>query len=139
MGTPKHYTSHHMLEAAFSFRKAELWKELSDGDIFAVTLPSSEIGYCIVMGAGGTYFGLGMYRGSKGFSTYLRMINPPQNQIDAMAATLTYDVINCNFSQANEMNFGIKEPVREFSKKFEIPIPKKKGWPEFVQYKPFET
>ncbi len=137
MTTEKHYTSHHMLHAAFCFRKAELWKTLNDHNIFAVTLPSGEIGYCIVMGALETYYGLGLYRGKAGFSTYLRMIDQAENETDTLTMRLTFDVINCNFSQANEMNFNLKEPVREFSKKFNLPIPKKKGWPEFVRYKPF--
>ncbi len=133
----KHFTSTDMLHAAFRFRRAELWNKLSDSQIYAVALPSGEKGYCITMGNGGTYYGLGLYRGEKGFSTFLRMIHPSKNEVDAMADVLTYDVINCNFSQANSMNFGIKEPVREFSKKFEMPIPKKNGWPEFVRYRPF--
>ncbi len=132
-----HYTSDYMLDAAFKFRQTNLWEIIDDGDIFAVQLPSGQTGYCIVMGAGGTYYGLGLYRGAKGFSTYLRMINQPKDEMDSMTALLTYDVINCNFSQASEMNFGLKEPVREFSRKYGRPIPRKNGWPEFVRYQPF--
>ena len=36
-----------MLEAAFNFREAEPWKELTDSDIFAVKLQNGNNAYCL--------------------------------------------------------------------------------------------
>ena len=127
-----------LLQAAFNFRKAELWFELSDNDIFATLMPSGKMGYCSVMGNGGTYYGMGLYTGTEGFSTYWRMMKADRlEDIDAYNIFTTFDVLNINFSQANNMNFGIKEPIRTFAKKNGFSIPRKLGWPEFVRMKPF--
>ncbi len=126
-----------MLYAAFRFRKTQLWDILQDEQMFAVALPSGEIGYCLVMGSAGTYYGLALYRGNKGLATFYSMMCMPEDQIEANVAIMAYNAINCNFSQANNMNFGIKEPIRSFSKEHKMPIPKKNGWPEFVRYAPF--
>jgi hypothetical protein len=37
------------------------------------------------------------------------------------------------------MNFGKKEPIREFAKKYHYSIPRKVGWPEFVKFQPYRT
>ncbi len=126
-----------MLEKAFQFRKAELWNTLADDQMFAVKLPSGQIGYCIVMGNGGEYFALGIYLGDSGLATYMSQRNDAPTDVDKMNTTLAYNVINCNFSQADEMNFGLKEPIRDFSKRSGMPIPRKVGWPEFVRHRPF--
>lgn len=39
-----------MLSVAFRYRETNLWKELTDSDVFAVRLSTGEIGYCCVMG-----------------------------------------------------------------------------------------
>ncbi|MGI6224471.1 MAG: DUF7309 domain-containing protein [Prevotella sp.] len=128
-----------LLKAAFEFRKVELWDQLYDDNIFAVTLPSGEIGYCSVMGNIGQYYGLGLYKGARGFSTFWRLHHDGLSDVDVYNSWLLADVCNCNFSQANNMNFGKKEPIREFAKKYHYSIPRKVGWPEFVKFQPYRT
>jgi len=44
-----------MLDAAFAFRKAQPWNDLTDSDVFAVKLPDGKTGYCCVMGNAGEH------------------------------------------------------------------------------------
>ena len=48
-----------MLAAAFQYRDTELWKELTDSDVFAFRLSDGETGYCCVMGNAGEHLALG--------------------------------------------------------------------------------
>lgn len=56
-----------MLAVAFQYRDTELWKELTDSDVFAFRLSDGETGYCCVMGNAGEHLALGFYRGQKRF------------------------------------------------------------------------
>ena len=38
-----------MLSAAFLFRDAAPWNVIAETDLFAVSLPSGDVGYCCVM------------------------------------------------------------------------------------------
>ena len=49
-----------LYQLAFEYLDTELWKSLWDNQIFAVKFSDGEIGYCCVMGAAGTFCGLGI-------------------------------------------------------------------------------
>ena len=52
-----------LFELAFIYKKTKLWKMLWDSEIFAVSLPNGEIGYCCVMGAIGEHGALALRTG----------------------------------------------------------------------------
>lgn len=57
--------------AAQSFAELRPWKILDDLDLIGVRDPlTNDVGYGIVMGSGGTLFGLCLYRGVEGFNIY---------------------------------------------------------------------
>ena len=64
-----------MLAVAFQYRDTELWKELTDSDVFCIPPIRWGTGYCCVMGNAGEHLALGFYRGRKGFTTYLKTIS----------------------------------------------------------------
>lgn len=60
---------------AGEYKQAELWKDLTDSDVFGVELEDGRIAYCCVMGNSGIYQGLGIYVGERGYRTYLDQVN----------------------------------------------------------------
>ena len=107
-----------MLAVAFQYRDTELWKELTDSDVFAFRLSDGETGYCCVMGNAGEHLALGFYRGRKGFTTYLKTIslgNAHLSEIEMFEMTTTFDCINCDFMQASDMDVKTKKIIRNYA------------------------
>jgi hypothetical protein len=64
-----------LFAAADAFKDASCWRFMDDSDLFAVKEPVSGVTYyCSVMGGGGQMFGLGAYKGEKGFAGYKRIL-----------------------------------------------------------------
>lgn len=126
-----------LLLAALKFRDSQLWATLDDSMIFSVVLPSGEIGYCCVMGKGGEHYALGLYRGDKGFATYLKTLYPVAgaNEIDRFEQYMTFDCINCEFVPASdrELTKEAKEEVKKIAAENGMKIRRPNGWPNFVR------
>lgn len=56
-----------LMDAAFAYKKAKVWKKLWSRDIFAIRFSDGEIGYISVMGKEGEHCALGVYCGDTGF------------------------------------------------------------------------
>lgn len=127
-----------MMMAAFRYRESHLWEWLDDSMVFAFQLSDGETGYCCVMGSAGEHLALGFYRGSKGFSTYLKTINAgdmPQREFFELY--LTYDCINCDFmnaADASELDKDAKARIKEFAKSNGFKIRRPNGWPDFTRH-----
>lgn len=122
-----------MLEAAFRFREAEAWRDLTDSDIFAVRLSDGTTAYCSVMGNAGAHYSLGVYIGDGGFSTYLRILEANgTDMMTAMEASVEFDCINCDFMQAMDIDAGVKKTVRDYALRAGVKIPRKHGWIDFT-------
>ena len=128
-----------MIEVALNFREAEPWAELTDSDIFAVKLQNGKNAYCSIMGNGGQHYSLGIYIGEKGFTTYLSSLNMPDNQLDAMQRVATYDCINCDFMQANEIEPSTKKAIKAYATSHGRKIPRKHGWIDFTRFSPYKA
>ncbi len=59
-------TKEDLIALALQFRIENLWEILDDGMIFAVRLSDGEIGYCCVMGYGGSIMHLDFIKGFLG-------------------------------------------------------------------------
>ena len=128
-----------MLAVAFQYRDTELWKELTDSDVFAFRLSDGETGYCCVMGNAGEHLALGFYRGRKGFTTYLKTIssgNAHLSEIEMFEMTTTFDCINCDFMQASDMDVKTKKIIRNYADAHKLKIRRSKGWPDFTRHQP---
>lgn len=129
-----------MLSLAFRYRETELWKTLTDSDIFAVRLSTGETGYCSVMGHGGEHFALGLYIGETGFSTYLNTISLGNMDVaDMHEASITFDCINCDFANANEMMPQSKKIIKAYVASHGVKVRRPKGWPDIVRYSPYKA
>ena len=125
-----------LIAAALRFRATKLWERLDDSNIFAVALPDGQRAFCCVMGNAGEHFALGIYRGDRGFTTYLNTINAsrlPQNEI--FETFLTFDCINCEFVNANDPELG--KPAKDLIKKVAadngLKVSRPNGWPTFIR------
>lgn len=130
-----------MLAVAFQYRETELWEILGDCDVFAFRLSDGETGYCCVMGIGGEHLALALYRGSKGFSSYLKTINMGDvavSEIEMFEMASTLDCINCDFMQAADMNADAKKLIRAYADARGMKIRRFRGWPDFVRHQPFK-
>lgn len=128
-----------MLSVAFRYRETNLWKELTDSDVFAVRLSTGEIGYCCVMGNAGEHNALALYIGDSGFSTYLKTIE--MGDLDVMAAhevIVTFNCINCDFANASGIMSHSKEIIKAYAESHGLKIRRSNGWPDFVRYSPYK-
>lgn len=130
-----------MLAVAFQYRDTELWEMLEDCDVFAFRLSDGEVGYCCVMGYGGEHLALALYRGDKGFSTYLKTIrfnDKRFSDFEMIEMASTFDCINCDFMQAADMHAKVKKLIRKYADAHGVKIHRQKGWPDFVRHQPFK-
>ncbi|RIV20242.1 hypothetical protein D2Q93_11735 [Alicyclobacillaceae bacterium I2511] len=64
----------HLYAAAIAFRDLAPWHWMFEDQLFAVVdSDSGEVGYCSVLGSGGEFLALGVYRGEKGLLSYQRI------------------------------------------------------------------
>lgn len=126
-----------MLEAAFSFRAAEPWAELTDSDIFAVQTSTGETVYCSIMGHGGEHHSLGIYIGDNGFGTYLKTLQSDgKSLVESLCDSVLFDCINCDFMQAKDIDDNVKKIVRQYAESHGLKIPRKHGWIDFTRFAP---
>lgn len=126
-----------MIYAALRYRIARPWEVLDDSMMYAVALPSGEIGYCCVMGNAGEHFALGFYRGQAGLTTYYNMISGSQirDMKTQFESSCTYECINCDFVNASdgELTKSEKEDIRRVASDNGLKMSRPNGWPSFVK------
>lgn len=72
-----------LYESADLFRTLTPWRWMHDYDLFGVRDPASgQIGWCSVMGNAGEFFGLGIYRGDRGYDQFQRIQTGDPVQFD---------------------------------------------------------
>lgn len=126
-----------MLSLAFDVRDSQPWTLIDDSCIFAVRLSSGEAGYICVMGNAGEHFAIGLYIGQKGFSTYLKSIHLDEgSRIEMMEEAMSFDYINCDFENANDMEPNTKKRIKAYAEANGRKIRRPKGWPDFTRHSP---
>ena len=127
-----------MLDAAFQFRGTEPWAELADSDIFSAILSDGTQVYCSIMGHGGQHHSLGIYIGSRGFSTFLLTLEANKtNEFEALSSSTEFDCINCDFMQAKGIQPEVKKTIRDYAERHSLKIPRKFGWIDFTRHTPY--
>lgn len=125
-----------LILSALRFRAQALWKKLDDRMIFGVRLLDGTIGYCCVMGNGGSHYSLGFYRGEKGFSTYLKIVhNGRISDNEMFERFLTYDCVNCDFCNVGDLDYTKeqKAQIKEVAAANDVKITRPNGYPQFIR------
>ena len=112
--------------AAIEFKELAPWNWMRDNNLFGVMNPENgEVGYCCVMGAIGEHFALGVYLGSEGLASLVK-ISSGVNYGDAEDALCIQKCLMASFEdrkyvQENDVN-QIKDLGLNFRGKNEWPL-----------------
>ena len=123
-----------LFDLAYGFRKSKIWKTFFEDEVFAVTLPDGQIGYCYIMGRSGEHMALSVHIGGEGFTTYRKIREI--NQFTASPETLmTQDCIQCSMEKkdmlSDEELKGLKAYCQQSGISFRAPFP------QFTRYYPY--
>ena len=119
-----------LYEQAVAFKQLAPWRWMLDSQVFAVQDPASgAMGYCVVMGALGEMFALGVYRGQRGLRSLLEI---QTGQADADAAMLSQDCLMASFEDRSALGQPDLKVVRELGYRFRG----RNEWPLFRSYVP---
>lgn len=121
-----------LYDAAVEFKRIGCWDWMLDSDIFGVQNPANdEIGYCCVMGNLGEHFALGVYPGTDGLETYLKIQSGAISEGDFEAFT----VQKCLMASFEDREFLSKED-RAIIKKLGLKFRGRNQWPLFRDFRP---
>jgi len=124
---------------AFAFRKEKLWKHLYDTELFAVSLPNGEIGYCSVMGFLGEHLALALYVGSKGLDSYRRLLESNtegMNLLKAQEIAFSQSCLQCSFECKDELTPSELSAARSYAARHGVTIRGANAYPQFLCYRP---
>ncbi|MCK9525804.1 MAG: hypothetical protein M0R49_07735 [Limnochordia bacterium] len=121
-----------LYEAAAAFKQAEPWKWLYDADLICVENPEDGvIGYCSVMGRGGTYFALGVYLGEAGFAGFNYLMG--NGDTIPHYETLHYqDALMASFEDREMLDKKDREEIKGLGLAFRG----RNAWPQFRRFEP---
>jgi len=104
------------------------WHKMGDAHLFGVRDPATgEVGWCCVMGSGGTLFGLAVYRGDVGFDFHRRVQRDELSEEDALYGQ---DALTLVFSDRAELTKQELRRLREHGLSFRGPG----RWPMFQSH-----
>jgi len=128
-----------LIPLAFEFRQEELWLLLADNDIYAVQLRDGRIGYCSVMGNGGSHYALGLYLGNVGWNSYLDICSMENCMTEADMAQVAYrlDCINCDYMDQRDIRPSkVKDAVIQYASERGFRLNGTAALPDFSRHSP---
>lgn len=131
--------SDRLYDLAVRYRKAKLWKDLTDDALFGVRLANGEIGYCSVMGMMGEHFALGVYRGREGLDSYrlLAQITEELPDSEIFFRMLSQDCLQCSFETKGELSPEELEETKSYGKRKRVSFRGQMAFPRFQKYRPY--
>lgn len=119
-----------LYRAAVAFRNLKPWEWMWEQDVFGVRNPlNGEIGYCIVTGALGEHFSLGVYLGDRGLDGYQKMA---YGDLEPFDAVLSQDCLMASFEGRDCLDPEDLQVIKELGLRFRGPA----SWPLFRRYEP---
>lgn len=127
-----------LYELAFACRKAKLWKILTDSEIFALSLPDGETGYCCVTGLAGEHLSLALYTGDEGLDNLRILFDLHESEINPLRAQemmLSQNCLQCSFESRDELSPEELSGVRAYARAHGITLRGANAFPQFVRYR----
>jgi hypothetical protein len=111
-----------MYKAAERIRDLQPWNWLHEDDLVAIVNPidKNEMCFCSIMGSGGEFTGLALYRGWRGFDA-LQNLRGAAEEGDEQNARIYSHLQDCwmiEFTNADMMNKPAKETVKQLGLKY---------------------
>jgi hypothetical protein len=121
-----------LYDAAVKFKELKPWVWMLDSDMFGVQNPeNNQIGYCCIMGNLGEHFALGVYLGTEGLGTYLKIQNQEITAGD-MEAITGQKCLMASFEDRNYLTNADRDIIKQLGLKFRG----RNEWPLFRIYEP---
>ncbi|MBI5036697.1 hypothetical protein HZC09_05130 [Candidatus Micrarchaeota archaeon] len=121
-----------LYSAALAFKELAPWEWMNDGDIFGVKDPASgEVGYCCVMGAMGEHYALGLYLGSEGLNSLLKINSGEFSRCPEEG----FYVQKCLMVSFEDRKYLHKEDVQQINA-LALKFRGSNSWPLFRNYSP---
>ena len=121
-----------LFQEADRFRLKKPWLLLDETDLIAVENPNTrEIGYCSVMGRGGTHYALGVYLGDPGLIGFDRVANADEPMTPDELLHVQ-DCIMVSFENRDELFPQERNLIKELG----LTYRGKNAWPSFRRYEP---
>ena len=129
---------HRVYEAAFGFKKTQLWKKLYDSQLFALRFADGGIGYCCVMGKAGRFTALAVYPGSEGLESYRRMsaADLDADEFDKHEIMLSQNCLMCSFESKDDLHPEALKNVKAYCAKSNISPRGANAYPNLIIHKP---
>ena len=100
-----------LFDLAYKFRNSKVWKAFYEDEVFAVTLPDGQIGYCYIMGRSGEHMALSVHIGGEGFTTY-RKIKELNRFTAPSEALMIQDCIQCSIEKKDMLSVAGQRPLQ---------------------------
>ncbi|MDO4564002.1 MAG: hypothetical protein Q4C04_00115 [Clostridia bacterium] len=130
--------SYTLYDLALEFKKAKLWMELYDTQLFAVRHSDGTIGYCCVMGRMGEHFALAVYPGDTGLDAYRAMGHDrsKMDYIEQHENALLQDCVMVSFQNKRELLEQEIDEVTAYMHARGLTLRGRKAYPQFERFRP---
>lgn len=131
-----------LYELAFKLKKTKLWEKLFEDEIFAISLPGGETGYCVVMGMMGEHYALALYTGQRGLDSfrniqqYAGLMDSGVSPLKAQEFMLSQRCVQCSFENKDELSAPELASVRAYAARHDIKFRGACAFPQFVKFLP---
>jgi hypothetical protein len=127
-----------LYDIAFQFKKAKLWDELYDSQLFSVKYSDGTVGYCCVMGKMREHLALAVYPGDEGLGSYrsLGRDRSQMNVFEYQEMALAQDCLMCSFENKDELRPRELMEARQYCKAHQITPSGKNAYPQFQRFRP---
>lgn len=125
-----------LYERAFAFEKLNLWKELTDDQLFAIRA-NQEVCYISIMGFLKQHFALGVYVGDEGLRSYYRVNQASMNEEEKRIASMSQNNLQCAYLSKDQATPEERKPVRAYAREHSISM-KNARYPLFLRVSRFQ-
>lgn len=127
-----------LYDVALAFKKAALWKRLSDTQLFAVKFSDGETGYCCVMGMLGEHHALAVYVGGAGLDSYRRMFHETRDMdvFERHELSMSQDCAMVSYQLKSALVQWELDEIEAYTAARGLKLRGKNAYPKFERFRP---